>query len=73
MLLTTVATLAIGRAGAVNAALLATAILANKYPPFKEALHRFRTNQTQAVLDNPDPLFAEYRRSINHLLRTARS
>jgi len=50
-----VATLAIGRAGAVNAALLATAILANKYSQFREALQRYRAAQTQAVLDNPDP------------------
>jgi 5-(carboxyamino)imidazole ribonucleotide mutase len=50
-----VSTLAIGRAGAINAALLATAILANKYPPFREALHRYREAQTQAVLDHPDP------------------
>jgi 5-(carboxyamino)imidazole ribonucleotide mutase len=50
-----VATLAIGRAGAINAALLATAILANKYPQFREAMHRQRAAQTQAVLDQPDP------------------
>jgi 5-(carboxyamino)imidazole ribonucleotide mutase len=50
-----VGTLAIGRAGAVNAALLAAAILGNKYPDIREALRRFRTDQTQAVLDNPDP------------------
>jgi 5-(carboxyamino)imidazole ribonucleotide mutase len=50
-----VGTLAIGRAGAVNAALLATAILANKYPPFREALNRYRDNQTQTVLAHPDP------------------
>ena len=50
-----VATLAIGRSGAINAALLATSILANKYPAIKEALHKFRAEQTQAVLDNPDP------------------
>jgi 5-(carboxyamino)imidazole ribonucleotide mutase len=50
-----VGALAIGRAGAVNAALLAAAILANKYPHFREALDRFRNNQTQAVLDDPDP------------------
>ena len=50
-----VATLAIGRAGAINAALLATSILANKYPQFREALQRQRAAQTQAVLDNPDP------------------
>jgi 5-(carboxyamino)imidazole ribonucleotide mutase len=50
-----VGTLAIGRAGAINAALLATAILGNKYPPFREALHRYRDNQTQTVLAHPDP------------------
>jgi 5-(carboxyamino)imidazole ribonucleotide mutase len=50
-----VATLAIGRAGAINAALLATAILAGKYPVFREALARYRAIQTQTVLDHPDP------------------
>jgi 5-(carboxyamino)imidazole ribonucleotide mutase len=50
-----VATLAIGRAGAINAALLATSILANKYPEFRKVLQRQRAAQTQAVLDNPDP------------------
>jgi 5-(carboxyamino)imidazole ribonucleotide mutase len=50
-----VATLAIGRAGAINAALLATSILANKYPQFREAVQRQRAAQTQSVLDNPDP------------------
>ena len=50
-----VATVAIGRAGAINAALLATSILGNKYPEFRTALHTFRNNQTQTVLDNPDP------------------
>jgi 5-(carboxyamino)imidazole ribonucleotide mutase len=50
-----VATLAIGRAGAVNAALLATAILANKYPQFRDVLDQYRNNQTQTVLAHPDP------------------
>ncbi len=50
-----VATLAIGRAGAVNAALLATAILAGKHPQFRAALHAYRKTQTQNVLDHPDP------------------
>lgn len=50
-----VGTLAIGKAGAINAALLATAILANKHPQFRTALHNFRTTQTRNVLDNPDP------------------
>ncbi len=50
-----VGTLAIGRAGAINAALLATAILANKHAEFRAALRRHRDQQTQAVLDHPDP------------------
>jgi 5-(carboxyamino)imidazole ribonucleotide mutase len=50
-----VGTLAIGRAGAVNAALLAAAILGGKHPQYREALRRFRAAQTQAVLNDPDP------------------
>src|SRR5579871_6457644 len=50
-----VGTLAIGRAGATNAALLATAILARQYPAHREALGRFRDAQTRDVLAHPDP------------------
>lgn len=50
-----VGTLAIGRAGAVNAALLATAILGIKHPQLREALARYRAAQTQAGLDHQDP------------------
>lgn len=50
-----VGTLAIGQAGATNAALLAAAILANKYPRVREALDRFRAEQTAGVLAHPDP------------------
>ena len=50
-----VGTLAIGKAGAINAALLAAAILANKHPEIAEALSRHRAEQTQSVLDSPDP------------------
>jgi 5-(carboxyamino)imidazole ribonucleotide mutase len=50
-----VATLAIGRAGATNAALLAASILGNKYPEIKAALQRYRDEQTRSVLDRPDP------------------
>jgi 5-(carboxyamino)imidazole ribonucleotide mutase len=50
-----VGTLAIGRAGAVNAALLAASILAVGDPSVGERLRAFRAAQTQAVLDNPDP------------------
>jgi 5-(carboxyamino)imidazole ribonucleotide mutase len=54
-----VGTLAIGRAGAVNAALLATAMLARKHPEHRAALARFREKQTQDVLDHPDPRVSE--------------
>ncbi|MBM4109471.1 MAG: 5-(carboxyamino)imidazole ribonucleotide mutase [Phycisphaerae bacterium] len=50
-----VGTLAIGKAGAVNAALLATAILANKHASFRQALDSYRAAQTRRVLDHPDP------------------
>jgi 5-(carboxyamino)imidazole ribonucleotide mutase len=50
-----VGTLAIGKPGAINAALLAAAILANKYPPVREALRRYREEQTRAVLAQGDP------------------
>ena len=50
-----VGTLAIGPAGAKNAALLATAILANKYEPVAVALEEFRRQQTETVLADPDP------------------
>jgi 5-(carboxyamino)imidazole ribonucleotide mutase len=50
-----VGTLAIGQAGATNAALLAAAILANKYAPVRTALDQFRQNQTAGVLAHPDP------------------
>jgi 5-(carboxyamino)imidazole ribonucleotide mutase len=50
-----VGTLAIGRAGASNAGLLAAEILGGKYPAIREAVRGFRKNQTQKVLDNPDP------------------
>jgi 5-(carboxyamino)imidazole ribonucleotide mutase len=50
-----VATLAIGHAGAVNAALLAASILAAGDAAVGERLRVFRAAQTQAVLDSPDP------------------
>lgn len=50
-----VATLAIGTAGATNAALLAAAILANKDPAIHDALTAFRREQTDKVLAQPDP------------------
>lgn len=50
-----VGTLAIGNAGATNAALLAAAILSNKYPEIRRALEEYRRSRTDAVLNNPDP------------------
>ncbi len=50
-----VGTLAIGKAGAVNAGLLAAAVLATSDETVRAALDEFRAKQTLAVLDNPDP------------------
>jgi 5-(carboxyamino)imidazole ribonucleotide mutase len=50
-----VGTLAIGRAGATNAALLAASVLALHDPAVAEALDAFRAEQTRTVLDHPDP------------------
>ena len=50
-----VGTLAIGRAGAVNAALFAGAILGLKYPQIATALKAYREAQTAKVVGNPDP------------------
>jgi len=50
-----VGTLAIGKAGATNAALLAAAMLANEDAAIRQALDAFRAGQTERVLDNPDP------------------
>ncbi len=53
-----VGTLAIGKAGAINSALLAAAILGAKHPAIREALRKFREEQTERVLANPDPSLA---------------
>lgn len=50
-----VGTLAIGKAGAINAALLAAAIISNKHPQYRGALEEFRQQQTDTVLENSDP------------------
>ena len=50
-----VGTLAIGTAGATNAALLAAAIIGNHSVPVRKALEEFRTKRTAAVLAHPDP------------------
>jgi 5-(carboxyamino)imidazole ribonucleotide mutase len=50
-----VGTLAIGKAGAINAGLLAAAIVSSARPQIRAALSAYRAARTQAVLDNPDP------------------
>ena len=50
-----VGTLAVGQAGAVNAALLAVAILAGQRPDLREALRRHREAQARQILEHPDP------------------
>jgi 5-(carboxyamino)imidazole ribonucleotide mutase len=47
--------MAIGKAGAINAALLAAAVLATSDSTVAAALDNFRTNQTNTVLENDDP------------------
>jgi 5-(carboxyamino)imidazole ribonucleotide mutase len=50
-----VGTLAVGKAGAINAALLAAAILGVKHPEVREAYRKYRDAQTERVLANADP------------------
>jgi 5-(carboxyamino)imidazole ribonucleotide mutase len=50
-----VGTLAIGPAGATNAALLAASMLGEAFPEIREGLRAWRAARTQAVLDDPDP------------------
>jgi 5-(carboxyamino)imidazole ribonucleotide mutase len=50
-----VGTLAIGKAGAVNAALLAAQMLGAKYPEIRESVRHYRDAQARALLEHPDP------------------
>jgi len=50
-----VGTLAIGNAGAKNAGLLAAQVIALQEPKVKAAINKFRTEQTETVLSQPDP------------------
>ncbi len=68
-----VGTLAIGKAGAVNAALLATAILASKHPEFRAALHAYRQAQTRTIQEHPDPRLPVETRNQNEQKPEARS
>ncbi|MGH7650338.1 MAG: 5-(carboxyamino)imidazole ribonucleotide mutase [Gemmatimonadaceae bacterium] len=54
-----VGTLAIGKPGAINAALLAASIVALDNAGVRERLHAFRSEQTNAVLAQPDPAAAK--------------
>jgi 5-(carboxyamino)imidazole ribonucleotide mutase len=54
-----VGTLAIGKPGAINAALLAASIVATNRPDVRERLKAFRAEQTSAVLAQPDPAAAK--------------
>jgi 5-(carboxyamino)imidazole ribonucleotide mutase len=50
-----VGTLAIGKAGATNAGLLAASIVGTGRPEIREALREYRDGRTRTVLDDPDP------------------
>jgi len=50
-----VATLAIGKAGAINAALFAIAVLAGKHEPYRQVLRRHRETDAKAILAQGDP------------------
>ncbi|MGZ4114435.1 MAG: 5-(carboxyamino)imidazole ribonucleotide mutase [Actinomycetota bacterium] len=50
-----VGVLAIGKAGAVNAAILATQILARSRPELRDALAEHRSSQASKILSTPDP------------------
>lgn len=47
-----VGTLAVGKAGAINAAIMAVTILGNKYPQYREAIKEYRAAQREKVLKN---------------------
>ena len=50
-----VGTLAIGKPGAINAALFAATMLGNKEPKYRQAINEYRAKQTQAVVEAGDP------------------
>ncbi|KTD23749.1 phosphoribosylaminoimidazole carboxylase catalytic subunit [Legionella lansingensis] len=49
-----VGTLAVGKAGAINAAILAATILGNKYPEYRQAVQHYREKQAKKVLENAE-------------------
>lgn len=52
-----VGTFAIGKAGAINAALFATSILGTKSAKYRKAIAGYRKRQAEAILANPDPQY----------------
>jgi 5-(carboxyamino)imidazole ribonucleotide mutase len=68
-----VGTLAVGKSGAINSALLAAAILGIKYPAIRESLRKFREAQTNRVLQAPDPSTSEQSKEDGRRPRTSRS
>lgn len=54
-----VGTLAVGKPGAINAAILAASLLGNKYPEYREAIRKHREKQAQVVLENANIKEAE--------------
>ncbi|MDA1262579.1 MAG: 5-(carboxyamino)imidazole ribonucleotide mutase [Planctomycetota bacterium] len=67
-----VATLAIGRAGAVNSALLAASILAGSRPAIRRSLEAWRSRQTKEVLANPDPAKSTSKKSAKSTRKKSR-
>jgi 5-(carboxyamino)imidazole ribonucleotide mutase len=49
-----VGTLAVGKAGAINAAILAVTMLGNKYPEYRDAIKKYRATQAEKVLENAE-------------------
>ncbi|CAM2731131.1 phosphoribosylaminoimidazole carboxylase catalytic subunit [Legionella steigerwaltii] len=49
-----VGTLAVGKAGAINAGILAVTILGNKYPEYRDAIKNYRAEQSKKVLENAE-------------------
>lgn len=50
-----VATMAIGKAGAINAGLFAASILSSKFPEYRQAIQKYREQQAQVILENSNP------------------
>jgi 5-(carboxyamino)imidazole ribonucleotide mutase len=68
-----VGTLAVGKSGAINAALLAAAILGIKYPAIRESLRKFREAQTKRVLEARNPSAPAQSRKEGRGLRASTS